>query len=170
MRKILGILLVLSSSTAMGLDCLRKKRLRIRKLKEMAAMLDAMEREIRERRTPLSRLMQKLALGQGGRKKDYAVKVYETMQQDGVLFSEAWKCGLASDAQACLVEEAGEELTELGEILGRFSAERQCEALDRVSGYLKERADELADELHRSAKITLGGSLSAGAVMVLLLI
>ena len=69
MRKILGILLVLGSSTAMGLDCLRKKRLRIRKLKEMAAMLDEMEREIRERRTPLSRLMQKLAVGQGGGKK-----------------------------------------------------------------------------------------------------
>lgn len=170
MRKLLGILLVLGSSAAMGLENLRKKRLRILKLKEMAALMDVMEREIRERLMPLDILMQRLASREDGNTAPFAAKVFEAMQRDGVLFSEAWEYGLASYDQEFLLEVAGKELTELGELLGRFSAERQCEALRHVSERLKRSADELDGELRRSEKLYLGGSLSAGAVAVLILV
>lgn len=169
MVRMIGAVLVAAGAAWMGFQAASGLRVRVRAIRDMAAGLAVLERELELNSPPLPRL-----LAQGAaRSQGPARALFQSCVQglDG-LAQESFS-GLWGRLTAQLTELGGEGqavLASLGDVLGRYSGPRQLEALSAARRRLEELAARLEEDSRRRGRVYQALGLSGGAFLVILLL
>ena len=164
----MGCLCVLAGSGATGWQLLRQRR---RGLEEWTELLDAlrlMERELRCREPTVPELLETLSQRSGGNVRRWFSACSGSMAELGERpFARLWQESLAA-AEFQLPRQEQAMLRNLGEILGRYDRETQCETLLRLTAESEERLRRVRGELQRCGKLYLTISVAGGVLLVVL--
>lgn len=170
MLRLAGALLLAMGPAVIGFraaDCLRR---RPRRLRETAGALEQMEREISYRLTPLPELFSTLSQEYSGPVGELFARCARDMDGLGQRsMAQIWRQAL-SDAALDIEGRGLRALEELGEVLGRYDGKAVRGALKRACAELYMAADEAEREWERKGRMDQVLGLTAGALLVILLI
>lgn len=168
MLRLIGGLCVIGGAAVAGVRLVCQRR---RQLAEWERFLDAcrvMERELRCREPELGPLLERLAEENTGHVRAcFAAcrRGMETLGQRG--FSVIWRESLTGVGLSIPKTEL-ELLLNLGEILGRYDRETQCNALLRVAEESGERLQRAREALRGQDKLYMTLSIAGGILLVVL--
>ena len=162
MWKLVGAVLVAAGSGWLGLSAAAGLTKRLRAVQSMIVGLELMERELWERGAALPELMAALARRCTQPAAGFFQRCAEGCDRlDQVPFGESWR--QAVDELELLSLDSRAALLPLGEVLGRYEADSQRQALERE----EQRAQE---ERRRLGRVYQALGLSGGAFLVILLL
>lgn len=172
MLKLLGVVLIIGASTALGFSAKQRLARRVSVLTQFIQVLDVMAAEVAERQTPLPDIIYQLTTEGGEDSKRFFTELHQRItQEDGLSFSYRWQT-TARD----LADELGLEndevqiLRDAATYLGRYQADQQ------IFGFRDTRARLEAVRLHASELLKTKGSvyracgIAAGVVTVLVML
>lgn len=170
MLRLAGALLLAMGPAVVGFraaDCLRRRPSHLR---ETAGALEQMEREISYRLTPLPELFSALSQEYSGPVGELFARCARDMDGLGQRsMAQIWRQALSNAALD--IEGRGlRALEELGEVLGRYDGEAVRGALKRACAELYMAADEAEREWERKGRMDQVLGLTAGVLLVILLI
>lgn len=169
MVRMIGAVLVAAGAAWMGFQAAGGLRRQVRELRRMAGGLALLEGELELNAPPLAQLLARGAARSEGAAQEVfqgcAAGLDRLDQED---FSSLWR------RQVGLRTELGPEgqavLVPLGDMLGRYTQERQRECLSAVCRRLEETADRLEAETRSRVRVYEALGLSGGAFLVILLL
>lgn len=169
MWKLVGAVLVAAGSGWLGLSAASGLTRRLRAVQAMISGLELLERELWERGAALPELMAALAQ----RCSQPAAGFFQACAQgcaklDQVPFGESWR--QAVDGLELLSPEARAALLPLGEVLGRYEADSQRQALEHARQALEREELRAEEERRRLGRVYQALGLSGGAFLVILLL
>ena len=169
MWKLVGAVLVAAGSGWLGLSAASGLTRRLRAVQAMISGLELLERELWERGAALPELMAALAQ----RCSQPAADFFQACAQgcaklDQVPFGESWR--QAVDGLELLSPEARAALLPLGEVLGRYEADSQRQALEHARQALEREELRAEEERRRLGRVYQALGLSGGAFLVILLL
>ena len=171
MTKALGAAAIVFACLLAACARMREKRERIARLLSLRDSLLFLRRELSERRRGMRELFFELARREETEPTGmFYRRLGEEMRRLGESsFSEIWASALRSE-----LAEWGETVTDtlrpLGNCLGGSEAERQCTELARAAEELDRQSRGEREALVRERKLSYGLSLSAGALIVIMLL
>lgn len=168
--RLLGAALLASGPAIIGFCAAGRLARRPRILRQLAAALEQMEREISFRLTPLSEVFTMLS-------QEYSGPVGAlfsgcAQEMDGLdrqPMSKLWRRALA-EVSLDLEGRGLRALEELGEVLGRYDGDNLCIALKQACGELIAAAEEAEREREQKERMEQILGLTAGALLVILLV
>lgn len=165
--KLLGAVMIIFGALCTGISYVESRKDLITKLDALASALRQLGAEMENSVSPLQELLEKQGMQSRGTVRLFFSSAADSMESLGEReFCEIWaECArkFIADRQAI------RELTELGGILGRYSLERQCKAIEHCAVMLEEYRNRLSLELQQTGRLALGLPVSAGALMIILL-
>ena len=169
MVRVLGAALVAAGGAWLGFQAAAGLRRRVRALRQMAAGLALLERELELSAPPLSRLMELGAARSGGG----ARLLFQGCRQgldrlDREDFSTLWRRLVRERTE--LGPEGQAAAAPLGDVLGRYEVQRQREALSAACRRLEELAGRADADSRRQGRVYQALGLSGGAFLVILLL
>lgn len=169
MWKLVGAVLVAAGSGWLGLSAASGLTGRLRAVQAMIMGLELLERELWEHGTALPELMDALARRCAPPAADFFHKCAQGCAKlDQVPFGESWR--QAVDELELLSPEARAALLPLGEVLGRYEADSQRQALEHARQALEREKLRAQEERHRLGRVYQALGLSGGAFLVILLL
>ena len=168
MIRILGAALIAGCGCWMGERKARTLRERERVLKELSEGLEQLRRELELLQTPLPQLFRRLEqTARYPMKELFSVCADWTREErEGISF--LWR-----EQVDRLVQLAAEDryvLASLGEVLGRYPAREQGEAIRNVCVYLKQQGEGAEQAYRRMGKVYRGLGAASGGLLVILLL
>jgi stage III sporulation protein AB len=144
--KILGCVLILSSSTGMGLYFSSELKGRIQDLKELRRILTLLRGDIRYANSPLPEAVQALSVRHDGRYKKFLTMAAERLSEyGGVSFCEIWKESVAKGLEnTSLSKKDLQSLSGFGDNLGYLDKEMQLNTIDLYLSQIEEEIKELS--------------------------
>lgn len=169
MVRVLGAALVAAGGAVLGFQAAAGLRRQVRALEQMAQGLLGLEGELEITAPPLPRLMERCA----GRSEGPARELFASCAQglerlDREELSALWRRLVGERTE--LGPEGQDVLAPLGEVLGRYEADRQREALSTARRRLEEMADRVERDYRRRGRVYEALGLSGGAFLVILLL
>lgn len=169
MIRLLGAALVAAGGGILGFQAAAGLRRQVWSLEQMAGGLLALEGELELTAPPLPRLMERSA----GRSEGPARALFAGCAQglerlDEEEFSDLWRRLVGERTE--LGAQGQAVLAPLGELLGRYEAPRQREALAAARRRLEELAARQEDDCRRRGRVYQALGLSGGAFLVILLL
>ncbi len=170
MRKLVGAGAILMAGFLAALLHLRVKTEKLRTQRALCQCLLELRRELLERRRGLGEIFALLKEKSDTEAlRSFCAVLCAGMDKLGDLaFSEIWNA--AADG---LVDAAGEEsadaLRPLAVVLGGSELDRQCAALETAARRIEEARLVQRERLKEEGRLTFGLSLSAGALLVIML-
>lgn len=170
MTRLLGAVLVIAGCGGLGLAGAARLDGRVRDLGELAAGLDALQRELGWRLAPLpqaldtaARAVHEPAAG------FFAQCARQAGQPDGQPFQQVWHDGLSA-APLRLAAEDRALLERLGPVLGRYDGDSQRLALEDAAAGLRSLQGEAADDRRRLGRVYGVLGVTAGLFLAILLV
>ena len=164
MLKLLGACCVICAGVWVYLSAAAEERRRLEVLRQLAAALETMSDEIRMNRTPMPRLLKKLAAGHTDDVCAFFVEVYSLCQE--MELTDAWRCAAK---ELSLPEKVRETFGELGSCLVG-DEERVCRGMAFLTEQLRQelelRRARLTEVLRRRSAFCFSGA----ALLIILLI
>lgn len=171
MIRILGAVLMILSTTAMGYGGVRRLRERVRNLEGIIASLDVMESEICSHLTPMREVLEMLSRNAPVQSRRLFENVADGMCALGrCSFYSIWREGVETTKELLLKPEEAETLVELGLCLGRYDVREQAEMISRVRRRLEIFLKRAEEERERDTKMHAFFGISAGIFAVIILI
>lgn len=171
MIRILGSLLLIGGATVIGVCASNELSVRARVLGNFLLMLDIMRSEIGACLTPVSELMEKLALeASSPLDKFFSSCAKEKRERADVPFSLIWAKNLSRAESLKLKSNEKEVLRELGSVLGRYSAEEQVNAISHIMRRVSTLADSAESDKKRLGKLYAKLGVICGVAIVIVLI
>lgn len=134
MIKIIGAILLVCGAALIGLSASAGLSARARSLAGMAQALDVMRSEIGERLSPLEEVMRRLSKISAPPLGDFFLQCAEEMRsKPDIPFGLIWTKQLARAENLRLNARETEELSSLGNVLGRYSAEEQRASIEHAA-------------------------------------
>ena len=169
MIRFVGAVLVAFGAAWLGLSAASELEKRVRRLEALSAGLELLERELWERGSPLPQVLEKLAQ----RTQEPARTLFARCAQacgrlDREPFPEAWR-RLMGELEG-LTREGRFALLPLGEVLGRYEAQGQREAIAQARSGLERERERAQGEKLRMGRVYQALGLSGGAFLVILLL
>lgn len=169
MWKLLGAVLVAAGSGWLGLSAASGLTSRLRAVQAMIAGLELLERELWEHGTALPELMAALAQRCSPPAADFFKQCAQGCARlDRVPFGESWR--QAVNGLELLSPEGRAALLPLGEVLGRYEADSQRQALEHARQALEREELRAQEERRRLGRVYQTLGLSGGAFLVILLL
>ena len=170
MIKLLGAVLLAAGCGAAGLGAVGRLDGRVRDLRELAAGLETLQRELGWRLTPLPKALGTAAGETHGR----AARFFEFCARgagclDGVPFQQLWREGLEK-CPLRLDREDRALLEQIGPVLGRYDGDSQRQAIEGVLAGLGRRQVQAAEDRQRLGRVYGVLGMTAGLFLVILLI
>lgn len=170
MIKLIGSIMLAGGAVFWGLAATAQLERRVKSLRAMLGALECLEREISFRLTPMPELIAQLAKQAQPPVGTFFARLLTLLPQLGErTLSELW-----SETLEALPMDLGdrdrEVLRELGGVLGRYDGEGQREALSLAQGRLNQCLVVAAEERARLGRVYGVLGLSAGALLVILLL
>ena len=160
-------LILIAACAGFGYSLVQAEKRRERLVTAMASSLEILKGEITVRLTPLPDCADFLAESGPEEVRGFYVGLGTSMGALGeVEFSRIWSACLRS---LDLPGTALDALDYLGRSLGRFDAASQGAAIDRCLAALGGAAGELHEKTRRDARLHMGLSLAAGALLAVIL-
>ena len=153
--KIIGILMTISSSTAIGVYFSTLLKERISELKELKKNILLLQGDIRFGNTPLPEAIEAIAnRHQGDFKKFFGQIADELSELGGITFYEVWK----NAVDQCLTHTSLSKkdklnLSKLGENLGHLDKQMQINHIDLYLNQLEEEIGEASDNLKEKSRL-----------------
>lgn len=169
MWKLVGAVLVAAGSGWLGLSAAAGLTKRLRAVQSMIVGLELMERELWERGAALPELMAALARRCSQPAADFFQRCAEGCTRlDQVPFGKSWR--QAVDELELLSQDGRAALLPLGEVLGRYEADSQRQALEHARQALEREEQRAQEERRRLGRVYQALGLSGGAFLVILLL
>ena len=165
MLKIAGAILVVSCCTLLGLMTSGKSAGRLRALRSLLESLEQMQAELGGLLMPLPELLLRLKLRASQPAAEFYGRVLWLTENKQLPLRAAWEQAAEETASLCLRPEEEKALSALGAVLGRYDAETQCRALERVCRRLQLFRE--LEEKDRRQKVRLSAALGVGAGITL---
>ena len=169
MLRLAGAVLLAAGPAVIGFHAARRLARRPRLLRELAAALEQMEREISFRLTPLPELFVRLSQeysGPVGALFSCCARDMDDLGQRSL--SQIWRQAL-TEATLDLDSRGQRALEELCEVLGRYDGDGLRGALRQTCGELTAAAEEAERERERKGRMDQVLGLTTGALLVILL-
>lgn len=169
MTRLLGAVLVVAGCGALGLAGVCRLDGRVRDLGELAAGLDALQRELGWRLSPLPQALDTAARAVRGPAAEFFARCAQGAgAQDGRSFQQVWGDGLSA---APLRLEPGDKalLERLGPVLGRYDGDSQRLALEDAAAGLRSLQGDAADDRKRLGRVYGVLGMTAGLFLAILL-
>lgn len=169
MLRLAGAVLLAAGPAVIGFHAASRLARRPRLLRELAAALEQMEREISFRLTPLPELFVRLSQEYSGPVGALFACCARDMDDLGQRsLSQIWRQAL-TEATLDLDSRGQRALEELGEVLGRYDGDGLRGALRQTCGELTAAAEEAEREQERKGRMDQVLGLTTGALLVILL-
>ena len=169
MWKLVGAVLVAAGSGWLGLSAAAGLTRRLRAVQSMIVGLELMERELWERGAALPELMAALARRCAQPAAGFFQRCAEGCARlDQVPLGESWR--QAVDELELLSLDSRAALLPLGEVLGRYEADSQRQALEHARQTLEREEQRAQEERRRLGRVYQALGLSGGAFLVILLL
>jgi stage III sporulation protein AB len=145
--KIIGCVLILTSSAGMGLYFSGELKNRINDLKELKKIIFLLRGDIRYANTPLPEAVQALSVRHDGKYKKFLQKISERLYElGGVSFCTIWKEAVSKELDnTSLNKKDLAALGQFGENLGYLDKDMQINTIDL---YLEQIEEEIKDLSH----------------------
>ena len=171
MTKAVGAAAILLGCTLAAFCRIRAKKARVELLCSLRDCLVQLRRELAERSCDMAEVFRKLS-GQNTGQKTGAFFDTLCREMDALgekRFSEIWR-DAAKESFDSLDQSAMETLAALGDCLGGSELALQCAALESAAWEMERLSQTERDALGAERRMSFGLSLSAGALLVIMLI
>lgn len=172
MLRLIGSVLVIGASTALGLSARQRIIRRANVLAQLIQAIDFIAAELSERQTPLPEIIRGLTREGGVDSRCFFTEMDRRIrQEDGLSFSYRWQT-TARD----MAEELGLENDEIAVLrdaalyLGRYQTEQQLFGLQQTRARLEAIRVHVCDELKTKGSIYRTCGIAAGIVTVLMML
>ena len=170
MIRLAGAALVVAGCAALGLLGVARLDGRVRDLGELAAGLDALQRELGWRLAPLPDALDAAArVARGPAAALFARCAQGAREPDGRAFQDVWREGLSA-APLRVTAEDRSFLERLGPVLGRYDGDSQRLALEDAAAGLRSLQGEAADDRRRLGRVYGVLGTAAGLLIAIALI
>ena len=159
-----GALFLIGAGLLAGILGVKSIRLRADRARKLVNLVELIRFEIERFKTPLPALFSELSGRTDGISAELCGRVFLAMQQEDVIFREAW-----SFACAILTEPERRILLPLGSVLGRYGAGEQTAALDSALSEMRRYSQRLGDGIREETRLWLGLSVACGLMAAVLL-
>lgn len=167
--KVLGLILIVSSSALFGLSFTAAKKDRLNGLKSFICMLNYIKAELNTNLCPLPELMKKLYSRLDCAAADFVnilcINLPSLGEKD---FETVWRQSLDISSYLLNPKEM-DILRGLGAVLGKYELETQNAALDGALMLLEESEKSESLEFPQLKRLSMGVSVSVGALFAILL-
>lgn len=170
MTRVLGAVLVIAACGALGLTGVARLEGRVRDLGELAAGLDALQRELGWRLAPLPQALETAAGASRGPAAEFFSRCAQGAgRENGQSFQQVWRDSLSAIPFRLA---AGDKvlLERLGPVLGRYDGGSQRLALEDTAAGLRSLQGEAADDRRRLGRVYGALGVTAGLVLAILLL
>ena len=170
MIRLVGAALLIAGCGGLGLGAVSRLDGRVRDLRELAAGLELLRRELGWRLTPLPEALSAAEQGAQG----HAAQFFRFCAQragclSGIPFQQLWREGL-EQCPLRLDQEDRVLLEQLGPVLGRYDGDSQRLALEDAAAGLRTLQGAAADERSRLGRVYGVLGAAAGLLAVILLL
>lgn len=170
MMKLMGAALLTAGCAALGLGAASRLDGRARDLRELAAGLEALQRELGWRLSPLPEALREAAGESRGRAAQFFRHCARGAERlDGTAFQQVWQAGLEG-SQLRLDREDRALLEQLGPVLGRYDGDSQRKALELAAAGLGRQQARAAEDRRRLGRVYGVLGVTAGLFLAILLI
>ncbi|NLK27555.1 MAG: sporulation protein [Clostridiales bacterium] len=162
--KIIGCILVIASSTAMGFFFSNEMKLRVENLKELKKLIVLLRGDIRYANTPLPEAISAIARRNPGTFESFFKNTASKLHEfSGHTFAEIWKEAVNKElGDTSLTKKDKEHLIEFGENLGYLDKDMQLNTLDLYIIQLEEEVAELSKTVKEKAYLCNSLGIMAG--------
>ena len=169
MIRMVGAVLVAFGAAWIGLGAAAELGKQVRRLEALSAGLELLERELWERGSPLPQVMEALSSRTDEPARTLFARCARACTQlELEPFSDAWR-RLVGELEK-LTPEGRAALLPLGEVLGRYEARGQREAIAQARSALERERARAEGEKLRMGRVYQALGLSGGAFLVILLL
>ena len=166
MTRLLGAALVVAGCGALGLCAVARLEGRVRDLGELAAGLDALQRELGWRLSPLPDALEGAARSVRGPSAEFFARCAQKARSpDGRAFQEVWRDGLTAAPLRLKPEDRA-----LLDRLGRYDGDSQRLALEDGAAALRSQQGAAADDRSRLGRVYGVLGTAAGLLTAILLL
>lgn len=170
MTHLIGAALLTAGCGAIGLGAVGRLDGRVRDLRELAAGLDTLQRELGWRLAPLPAALAAAA----GETHGQTASFFERCARDagklnGRPFQQVWREGLES-CPLQLKREDRELLEKLGPVLGRYDGDSQRRAIEDALNRLEQQIAQAGENRRRLGRVYGVLGMTAGLFLAILLI
>ena len=170
MIKLIGALLLAGGAAFLGFSAAARLERRVNSLRAMLGALERLERELTFRLTPMPRLLEELSQRAQAPANSFFAYCFGSLERLGEqTLSQLWNEALETVPMA-LEEEDLQVLRELGGILGCYDGDGQREALALARAQLGQCQVTAAAERTRLGRVYGALGLTAGALLVIMLL
>lgn len=170
--KIVGCVLILSSSAGMGWYFSGELRGRIQDLKDLKRILSLLRGDIRYANTPLPEAVQALSVRHDGKYKIFFSKIAERLiELGGVSFSDIWKEAIEKELiNTSLNKKDLQTLTQFGENLGYLDKEMQLNTIDLYLSQIDEEIKDLSKNVKEKSYLYNSLGILGGIFIMILML
>lgn len=170
MIRLVGAALLIAGCGGLGLDAVSRLDGRVRDLRELAAGLELLRRELGWRLTPLPEALSAAEQGAQG----HAAQFFRFCAQragclSGIPFQQLWREGL-EQCPLRLDQEDRVLLEQLGPVLGRYDGDSQCQAVDKALAGLARQQAQAEENRRRLGRVYGVLGVTGGLFLAILLI
>lgn len=170
--KLLGSILVMAATTAIGLFMGMEKTNRVRQLRELKRLMMLLQGDIRYGRTPLPQAL--LALGENNNTpfRRFFLQVSKRLEEfGGDSFYQVWKyCAEQDLEETSLLKKDKERLVMLGENLGYLDVKMQLNVIELYLNQLEEEILAEAETLGEKVRLSRMLGVLSGIFLVVVML
>ena len=166
--KIIGVVLVVLSCSVFGCDMAGKLRERAKFLHSLVRGLTMLRNELCSSLLTVGEVLTLLSGEECGPAHEFFGQCKLNFEAEP--FKSAWGAAALSGSRWGMDSEECGILAGLGDVIGRYDAEKQKELIDRVSEYFAERARLADEENRRQYKLRTALGVGSGLMLAVLLL
>ena len=170
MIRLLGAALLTAGCGGLGLSAVSRLDGRVQDLRELAAGLEILQRELGWRLSPLPKALEAASVGIHGRAAHFFTFCAQGSEQlAGTPFQSLWSRGL----EQCPLRLGREDralLEQLGPVLGRYDGDSQRQAVENILAGLSRQQVQAEDDRRRLGRVYGVLGVTAGLFLALVLI
>ncbi len=166
--KAAGALIVILSCSAMGLSMARSLRRRAEFLHSLVRSLTLMRNELCASLLPVREVLTLLAQDTNSSAREFFACCLSGFEDNN--FKTAWTSAALSGRAWGMDEEECRTLAGLGDVIGRYEAEKQRELIDRAAEYFDLRSKLADEEKRRQYKLRAALGVGSGLMLTILML
>jgi stage III sporulation protein AB len=169
--RIIGVVLIMTSTAAMGFAGVRRLKNRVVSLDAIITSLDVMESEICSRLAPMREVLEQLSSeAPEPARRLYANALKEMERLGRCSFYTIWRDSVDKTRELMLNDDEKGTLEELGLCLGRYDVKEQSESIRRVRRKMERFLDRAEEQRRRDSKLHAFFGVVSGIFAVIILL
>lgn len=170
--KIVGCIMVIVSSTAMGFFFSNELKCRIEDLKELRKLIVLLRGDIRYANTPLPEAISAIARRQNRNFEEFLTGIYTRLNElSGLTFAEVWKDAVENKLKNTSLSKMDKtNLAHFGENMGYLDKDMQMNTLDLYISQLEVEIEELSKSVKEKSYLCNGLGVMAGIFISIIML